>query len=144
MKRARIPILFLLALLLTAGCGNIVLPDKEGIQVLRESHAGGSFPISIEGKVTDPEGTPLGDITVAVIGCRLVQALQPIPASYRQLDNLHTDATGSYRTPATIWTDYTDLQLKASDNRGVYAADSVVVRNVQIGSVAPTLVLKKK
>ncbi len=129
---------------LTASCGNLVFMDDDGFLALREAKSS-TKAISIEGKVTDPEGTPLEGISVVVIGRYLKDTQIIYGGNYRELDTLATDANGFYRMPErTVTPAFTDLQLDAFDSMGRYKDASVTVRNVQVGSVAPTLILFKQ
>ena len=144
MKRKPTYILLLLTLLLTAGCGNIVLMDDDGLQALRKAKIS-SKVISIEGKVTDEEGTPLEGISVIVIGRFLRDSQTYYGQNYQELDTLSTDANGSYRmAERTVSPAFTDLQLNAFDSNGRYKDASIFVRDIQAGAVAPTITLLKK
>ncbi len=144
MKRKLTYILLLLTLLPTAGCGNIVLMDDDGLQALRKAKIS-SKVISIEGKVTDEEGTPLEGISVIVIGRFLRDSQTYYGQNYQELDTLSTDANGSYRmAERTVSPAFTDLQLNAFDSNGRYKDASIFVRDIQAGAVAPTITLLKK
>ena len=144
MKRKLTYILLLLTLLPTAGCGNIVLMDDDGLQALRKAKIS-SKVISIEGKVTDEEGTPLEGISVIVIGRFLRDSQTYYGQNYQELDTLSTDVNGSYRmTERMVSPAFTDLQLNAFDNNGRYKDASIFVRDIQAGAVAPTITLLKK
>lgn len=144
MKRKITYILFLLTLLLTAGCGNIVLMDDDGFQALRKAKISSKF-ISIEGKVTDEEGTPLEGISVIVIGRFLRDSQTYYGQNYQELDTLSTDVNGSYRMAERMVSPaFTDLQLNAFDSNGRYKDASIFVRDIQTGAVAPTITLLKK
>lgn len=144
MKRKLTYILLLLTLLPTAGCGNIVLMDDDGLQALRKAKIS-SKVISIEGKVTDEEGTPLEGISVIVIGRFLRDSQTYYGQNYQELDTLSTDVNGSYRmTERMVSPAFTDLQLNAFDNNGRYKDASIFVRDIQAGAVAPTITLQKK
>lgn len=129
---------------LTAGCGNLVFMDGDGFLALRE--AKNSFKaISVEGKVTDAAGTPLEGISVIVIGRYLKDTEIYYGRNYQEIDTLFTDSNGLYRmAERTVTPAFTDLQLDAFDSSGRYANASVVVQNIQVGSIAPTITLKKK
>lgn len=129
---------------LTAGCGNLVFMDGDGFLALRE--AKNSFKaISVEGKVTDAAGTPLEGISVIVIGRYLKDTEIYYGRNYQEIDTLFTDSNGLYRmTERTVTPAFTDLQLDAFDSMGRYKDASVTVQNVQVGSVAPTLILFKQ
>lgn len=144
MKRKLTYILLLLTLLPTAGCGNIVLMDDDGLQALRKAKIS-SKVISIEGKVTDEEGTPLEGISVIVIGRFLRDSQTYYGQNYQELDTLSTDVNGSYRmAERTVSPAFTDLQLNAFDSNGRYKDASIFVRDIQAGAVAPTITLLKK
>lgn len=144
MKRKLTYILLLLTLLPTAGCGNIVLMDDDGLQALRKAKIS-SKVISIEGKVTDEEGTPLEGISVIVIGRFLRDSQTYYGQNYQELDTLSTDANGSYRMMERMVSPaFTDLQLNAFDSNGRYKDASIFVRDIQAGAVAPTITLLKK
>ncbi|MGX8708528.1 MAG: hypothetical protein ACSW72_07220 [Bacteroidales bacterium] len=144
MKRKLTYILLLLTLLPTAGCGNIVLMDDDGLQALRKAKIS-SKVISIEGKVTDEEGTPLEGISVIVIGRFLRDSQTYYGQNYQELDTLSTDVNGSYRMMERMVSPaFTDLQLNAFDNNGRYKDASIFVRDIQAGAVAPTITLLKK
>lgn len=144
MKRKLTYILLLLTLLPTAGCGNIVLMDDDGLQALRKAKIS-SKVISIEGKVTDEEGTPLEGISVIVIGRFLRDSQTYYGQNYQELDTLSTDVNGSYRmTERMVSPAFTDLQLNAFDSNGRYKDACIFVRDIQAGAVAPTITLLKK
>ena len=129
---------------LTAGCGNLVFMDDEGFSALRAAK-NTQKTLSIEGKVIDQEGTPLEGISVVVIGRYLKDTQIIYGGNYRELDTLSTDANGFYRmTERTVTPAFTDLQLDAFDSMGRYKEASVTVQRVQVGSVAPTIILYKQ
>lgn len=129
---------------LTASCGNLVFMDDDGFLALREAKSS-TKAISIEGKVTAPEGTPLEGISVIVIGRYMNDSQIIYGGNYRELDTLSTDANGLYRmTERTVTPAFTDLQLNASDSSGRYADASIIVQNIQIGAIAPTITLMRK
>lgn len=146
LRHISLPCLWILLgfLLIVSGCGDIVLPDKDGLQALRDAKGGGKV-ISIEGKVESETGSPLEGIDIQVIGIYYMSARNNYGGSGRELGSLSTDESGIYRMPiTTIFPDFEDLKIIASDRNDVYARDSVVVLNVKVGSVAPTIILKKK
>lgn len=129
---------------LTAGCGNLVFMDDGGLSALHAAKYA-KKSLSIEGKVIDQEGTPLEGISVVVIGRYLKDTQIIYGGNYRELDTLATDANGFYRMPErTVTPAFTDLQIDAFDSMGRYKDGSVTVQNVQVGSVAPTLILFKQ
>lgn len=131
-------------LMIVQGCGNIVLPDKDGLLALREAKTGGKV-ISIEGKVESETGSPLEGIDVQIIGIYYMSSRSNNDGAGREINSLSTDESGIYRMPVTtVYHEFEDLKIIASDRNDVYARDSVVVLNVKVGSVAPTIILKKK
>ena len=135
--------LLLLVIVLTAGCGNLVFMDDEGFAALREAK-NTTRVISIEGNVTDLEGTPLENISIIVIGRYMKDTQVFYGGNYRELDTLTTDANGFYKmTQKAVTPAFPDLQLDAIDSQGRYATASIVVLNVQAGTVAPTIILQK-
>ena len=136
--------LLLLVIVLTAGCGNLVFMDNDGFAAMREAKNTTRL-ISIEGVVTDQEGTPLENISVVVIGRYLNDTKIYYGRNYRELDTLSTDANGFYQmTKQAVTPAFPDLQLNFFDSQDRYAETSIVVRDIQDGSVAPTITLQKK
>ena len=118
--------------------------DDDGFQALRKAKISSKF-ISIEGKVTDEEGTPLEGISVIVIGRFLRDSQTYYGQNYQELDTLSTDVNGSYRMAERMVSPaFTDLQLNTFDNNGRYKDASIFVRDIQAGAVAPTITLLKK
>ena len=133
-----------LGILVASGCSNIVLPDKDALNALREAKST-EKDISVEGKVASEDGSPLVGINVQVIGFYYMDTQYFDGANYRELTSLSTDGSGIYRMPkTTVFPAFEDLKIIASDKNDIYVRDSVVVRNVKVGSVAPTIILKKK
>lgn len=135
--------LLLLAIALSAGCGKLVIMDDDGFAALHEAK-NTTRVISIEGNVTDSEGKPLENISVIVIGRYMKDTQVFYGGNYRELDTLTTDANGFYKmTQKTVTPAFPDLQLDASDSQGRYSTVSIIVLNVQAGTVAPTIILQK-
>ena len=129
---------------LTASCGNLVFMDDDGFLALREAKSS-TKAISIEGKVTDAAGTPLEGISVIVIGRYLKDTEIYYGRNYQEIDTLSTDSNGLYRmAERTVTPAFTDLQLNASDSSGRYADASIIVQNIRVGAIAPTITLMRK
>ena len=127
---------------LTSACGNFVFPDQEGIQALRAS---GRKSLSLEGRVADQDGQPLAGITVVISGVYYEETSTGNSRVLHPLDTLATDTEGSYKmAQRSVVPAFTDLQVNASDSNGIFAPDSVLVRDIKVGATAPTIYLKKR
>ena len=135
---------FLMLALLTAACGDLVLPDQDTIEALREAKFQ-STVFSVEGTVVNQEGQPLEGITVVVSGYfRNDTEIYP-GRNYKELDTLTTDAAGFYCIPKrSVTPAFTDLDIYAFDSLGIYEPGRCLVPDLKIGTVAPTISLIKK
>ena len=144
MKKQIICILTGLALLMAAGCGEIVFPDKNGMEQLREAKSQTTV-FSVEGTVVNQEGQPLDGITVVVSGYFHKDTEVNRGLNYREIDTLTTNAEGCYSIPKrTVSPAFTDLDIYAYDSLGIYEPGRCFVSNLKIGSIAPTISLKNK
>lgn len=134
---------FLMLALLTAACGELVLPDQNTIEALREAKLQSTI-FSVEGTVVNQEGQPLEGITVVVSGYfRNDTEIYP-GRNYKELDTLTTDAAGFYCIPKrSVTPAFTDLDIYAFDSLGVYKPGRCLVPDLKIGTVAPTITLIK-
>lgn len=133
--------ILLVTLSLTAACGSFVFPDPEGLHAMRSN---ASKDLSVEGSIADQDGYPLEGITVVVSGLFYEENPGNDTRFIRALDTLVTDVDGCYRMARrTVRPAFTDLQVNASDSQGIFAPDSVLIRNAQAGATAPTIYLKK-
>lgn len=135
--------LWILALLTTA-CGNLVLPDQDTLELLREAKTQ-TTEFSVKGTVVNQEGQPLEGITVVVSGYFHKDTEINRGHNYREIDTLTTNADGCYSIPKrTVSPAFTDLDIYAYDSLGIYEPGRCLVSNLKVGSIAPTICLKKK
>lgn len=125
--------LFFLLLLLSAGCGEIVMPT--GIMDLRSAQTGFSSRVAyrIEGSVQAPEGASAEGIRVQIDGLYIDTPDIRYEEHYLPVCTIETDSLGKFITDSlqANRNAHQNLRLLFSDPAGRYATDSLIVRNIQ-------------